>query len=196
MPSTADQQQNADMARKTGELAASMYPREKWEPLEKGIYIAKSRMPRSAEQINILDKELRQARILVEQGSTVYLLPESEPSGAKRIKHPDAIVDGCIMEFKTVTGGLPKIVKRYKEAREKADHIFLKIDAPHTRHAVARHLSEYIVKKGYAGGLILVYFTESGQFCEWSEAELAQKKSGSCEPAATQGKPDKPECPR
>jgi hypothetical protein len=41
---------------------------------ENGIFIAKSRMPRSAEQINVLEKELRQARILVVRGSTVYLL--------------------------------------------------------------------------------------------------------------------------
>jgi hypothetical protein len=40
------------------------------------VFIAKSRMPRSAEQINVLEKELRQARILVDRGNTVYLLPE------------------------------------------------------------------------------------------------------------------------
>jgi hypothetical protein len=33
-----------------------LYPNEKWEPLENGIFVAKSRMPRSAEQMNILEK--------------------------------------------------------------------------------------------------------------------------------------------
>jgi len=50
-----------EKAIKANEAAKTLYPREKWEVLEMGIFIAKSRMPRSAEQINILEKELRQA---------------------------------------------------------------------------------------------------------------------------------------
>ena len=105
-------------------------------------------MPRSAEQINVLDKELRQARILVARGSTVYLL------------------------------------------------LFFKIDAHLTRHEFTRKLSGYIKRKGYTGGVILAYFSQSGEFHQWTEKELGQKKSGSCDPAAIRGKSDKPKCPR
>ena len=48
------QEKNAE---KTELVARGLYPHEKWELLENGIYIAKSRMPRSADQINVLDKE-------------------------------------------------------------------------------------------------------------------------------------------
>jgi hypothetical protein len=72
-PPEAQIQENVQKAK---EAAEGLYPHEKWEVLEAGIFIAKSRMPRSAEQINVLEKELRQARILVERGSAVYLLPE------------------------------------------------------------------------------------------------------------------------
>jgi len=186
-------QENADKACK---LAVSLYPHEKWETLEAGIFIAKSRMPRSAEQINILEKELRQARILTDRGSTVYLLPEMPQPGVKRVKHPDAVVDGYIMEFKTVTGSIRQVEERYKEARAKTEHIFLKIDAPLSRHEVTRKLSGYIQRKGYTGGIILAYFAQTGEFYQWTETELGQKKSGSCDPAAIRGKSDIPKCPR
>ena len=183
-------------ANKAYELAMTLYPHEKWEVLETGIFIAKSRMPRSAEQINILEKELRQAKILTDRGSTVYLLPETPQPGIKHVKHPDAVVDGCIMEFKTVTGSIRQVEERYKEARAKTKNIFLKIDAPLSRHEVTRKLSGYIQRKGYTGGIILIHFTQSGEFHQWTEAELGQKKSGSCDPAAIRGKSDIPKCPR
>ena len=160
-------------AEKASQAAIGLYPHEKWEPLENGIFIAKSRMPRSAEQINVLEKELQQARILVERGSMVYLLPEIPQSNEKHIKYPDAVVDGYIMEFKTVTGSLRQVEVRYKEARVKAAYIFLKIDAHLSRHEVTRKLSGYIKRKGYSGGVIFAYFTQSGEFYRWSEAELA-----------------------
>ena len=105
--------------------------------------------------------------------STVYLLPEIPLLNEKHIKYPDAVVDGYIMEFKTVTGSLRQVEVRYKEARVKAAYIFLKIDAHLSRHEVTRKLSGYIKRKGYSGGVILAYFTPSGEFYRWSEAELA-----------------------
>ena len=183
-------------ASKADELARNLYPHEKWEPLETGIFIAKSRMPRSAEQINVLEKELCQARILVDRGSTIYLLPEIVHPGEKHVKYPDAVVDGYIMEFKTITGSIRQVEERYKEARVKSERVFIKIDAPLSRHEVSRKLSGYIQRKSYKGGVIFAYFTESGEFYRWTETELRQKKSGSCDPAAIRGKSDKPKCPR
>jgi len=191
-----DIMKHQENANKAYELAITLYPHEKWEILEAGIFIAKSRMPRSAEQINVLEKELRQARILTDRGSTVYLLPETPHPGIKNVKYPDAVVDGCIMEFKTVTGGIRQVEERYKEARAKTKNIFLKIDALLSRHEVTRKLSGYIQRKSYTGGIILAYFAQSGELHQWTEDELGQKKSGSCDPAAIRGKSDIPKCPR
>ena len=191
-----DEQRREDNAQKAKEAADGLYPHEKWEVLEAGIYIAKSRMPRSAEQINILEKELRQARILAERGSTIYLLPETANPNEKHVKHPDAVVDGYVMEFKTITGSIRQVEERYKEARAKTGYVFLKIDAHLTRHDVTRKLSGYIKRKGYSGGVIFAYFTGNGEFYCWNEAELGQKKSGSCDPAAIRGISDIPKCPR
>ena len=161
MQKTGKQQDNAEKAKQT---AIGLYPREKWELLENHIYIAKSRMPRSVEQIHVLDKELQQAHILVARGSTVYLLSENPPHGEKRIKYPDAVVDGVVMEFKTITGSIRQVEARYKEARAKTKHIFFKIDANLTRHEVSRKLAGYINRKGYTGGVILAYFSKKGEF--------------------------------
>jgi hypothetical protein len=175
---TKEQQRREENAQKAREAAEGLFPREKWEVLEAGIFIAKSRMPRSADQINVLEKELRQARLLVERGSTTYLLPEVANPKEKRVKYPDAVVDGHVMEFKTVTGSIRQVEARYKEARAKTAYVFLKIDAHLTRHEVTRKLSGYIERKGYTGGTILAYFTRSGEFYRWNEAELGQKNPG------------------
>jgi hypothetical protein len=193
MQDSMKQQSNAEKALQT---ANGLYPHEKWEALEAGIFIAKSRMPRSAEQIKTLEKELRQARVLVDRGSIVYLLPEKPHPGEKHIKYPDAVVDGHIMEFKTITGSLRQVEVRYKEARAKALYIFMKIDAQLSRHDFTRKLSGYINRKGLSGGVILAYFSHNDEFHQWTEKELGQKKSGSNDPAAIQGKSDIPKCPR
>ena len=189
-------QENRKQQDKTKQVAKDLYPHEKWEILEKGLYIAKSRIPRSAEQINILEKEIRQARILVNRGSIVYLLPETPLLGEKNKKYPDAVVDGQVMEFKTITGSIRQVEERYKEARVKTNNVFIKIDGHLSRHNVTRKLSGYINRKGYSGGVIFAYFSQSGEFYKWSEDELKQKKSGPCDPAAIRGNSDIPNCPR
>ena len=169
---------NSNNAEKARQTAQGLYPNEKWEFLETGIYIAKSRMPRSAEQINTLEKELRQARILVGRGDAVYLLPENPQPGVKNIKYPDAVVNGLIMEFKTVTGSIRQVEARYKEARVKTPYIFIVIDTKLSRHDFTRKLSGYIKRKGFAGGVISAYFSQSGEFYQWREEELSISVSG------------------
>ena len=74
--------------------------------------------PHSDKQTEILEQELAQSRILATLSHTVYLLPEFGP---RKTKHPDAIVDGIIMEFKTVSGNERKIKEKYLRRRNDAD---------------------------------------------------------------------------
>jgi hypothetical protein len=83
------------------ELAFSLFPDEQWVNIDQRIFMAASRAPRSDRQAEILNQELSQARILATLGHIVFLLPELGPH---KTKHPDAIVDGFIMEFKIVSG--------------------------------------------------------------------------------------------
>ncbi|MDR0719200.1 MAG: hypothetical protein LBF78_06145 [Treponema sp.] len=157
---------NAERAKnRAGEYA----PGEIWVEVFSSIFMAAGRTPKSAEQIKTLEKEMIQARILAANGHTVYLLPEQGPRGTK---HPDAVVDGVIMEFKTITGNIRKIAGNYKAARKKAENVFLKVDAPLTRHAVTRKLSGVIREKGYMAGVIWAYFTNAGEMAYWTVDDL------------------------
>ena len=127
--------------------------------------MAATRAPRSNRQSEILDHELAQARILAGFGHTVFLLPEFGP---RKTKHPDAIVDGLIMEFKTVSGNERKIKEKFKEAMQKADNVFLQIDPPFSSKTVARKLAGTIRGKSYNAGLIWVYFTHSEKMTYWT----------------------------
>jgi len=152
-------------ARNAKKLALRFFPNEQWISIDQHIFMAASRAPRSDKQTEILDQELAQSRILASLGHTVYLLPEFGP---RKTKHPDSIVDGIIMEFKTVSGNERKIKEKYKEAREKADNLFLQIDPPFFHRTVAGKLSSSIRGKGYKSGLIWVYFKQSGKMVNWT----------------------------
>ena len=157
--------QNEINTQKSKELAFKLFPNEQWIGIDQCIFMAASRAPRSIRQSEILDHELAQARILAVLGHTVFLLPEFGP---RKTKHPDAIVNGFIMEFKTVTGNERKIKEKFKEARKKADNVFLQIDPPFSHRTVARKLAGVIKGKNYSSGLIWVYFTQSGKMVYWS----------------------------
>jgi hypothetical protein len=140
-----------------------------WVEEAPGIHIAASRVPRSPEQVEIYEKELAQARILAALGHTVYLLPEKGP---RKVKHPDAVVDGFIMEFKTITGNIRKVKENYKEARKKADNVFLKIDAAFTPEQVLRTLIGTIRRGNYTSGLIIAYFTGLQKVYYWNTGSI------------------------
>jgi hypothetical protein len=156
-------------AQKAKVRADEHVPGELWMEVFPGIFVASGRNPRSERQVQVLETELEQARILAAQGHTVYLLPEQGPRGEK---HPDAIVDGLIMEFKTITGNIRKIGENYKSARVKAENVFLRIIPDYTKEAVQRKLKGTIINKGYNGGLIVVHFNVSGKMYYWNVDDL------------------------
>jgi hypothetical protein len=162
--SSDEPDQQADKAQKAREKAASLYPDVTWIPIDQNIYLAASRAPRSEDQAMILEKELTQARILAALGHTVYLLPECGP---RKTKHPDAIVDGFIMEFKTVTGNERKIRENFKDARKKAESVFLKIDADFSQEFVLEKLIGTVRRGNYTGGMVISHFTETGKTYYW-----------------------------
>jgi hypothetical protein len=156
-------------ARKASDKAKTLFPDETWVQISERVFMARSRTPKSDEQQEVLAKELVQARLLESWGSTVYLLPEKKEFG---VKHPDAAVDGFVMEFKTITGGIRQIGERFNEARAKADTVFFKIDSALSKHSVARKLAGIISKRAYKGGKVIAYFTGTGETCYWNIDDL------------------------
>ncbi|MDR3343372.1 MAG: hypothetical protein LBT14_11420 [Treponema sp.] len=129
--------------------AISLYPLETWRELEERIFIAENREPNGKNQRQVLEKELIQARILTTQGSTVYLLPEIAGPANLGVKHPDAVVDGFVMKFKTITGSIHQVEHRFKESTKKAERVFFKIDAPLSKAEVFKKVQWISFQKNF-----------------------------------------------
>jgi hypothetical protein len=117
-----EQKRREDNARKARELADEEFPSEKWTFVEEGIYIS-SRRP-IGKKTNYKD-ELRDARILRDTGSVVYLAPDdSRESGRKY----DAIVNGEKMEFKNIRGNKNTLETQFLRSREQAPNVFINLE--------------------------------------------------------------------
>jgi hypothetical protein len=124
------------------ELAKKLFPNEIWEDAASikfiysgedfelpvstvGIKIASSRLTGLKGDEKIIAREVRQAKILADKGLSVYLLPKRKIFFQTE---PDAIVNGFLYEFKTITGTIKRVEARFRQSRNQCENIFLKID--------------------------------------------------------------------
>ena len=131
---------------KTQKVAEKAFPNEKWIDATEiklnhigedfqlpsgivGIEVARSRLTGLKNDEVILAKEIRQANILANKGSSIYLLPKRETPNGNYLSGPDAIVDGILFEFKTITGPIGKVERRFRESRNQCENVFLKIES-------------------------------------------------------------------
>jgi len=146
-------------AQKANEAADRLFPMEKWIKVEDGIYLS----PRRAigKKSNYAD-ELRDAQILRDAGSTVYLVPENSRQVGRKY---DAIVDGMTMELKNQHGASTRTLKEhFLKSREQAPNVFINLeDSPLTRKKIlktlyrSRNSDDYLKKsKDNEGGIIIL----------------------------------------
>jgi hypothetical protein len=122
--------QNAKNSKTAKAAANKLFPREKWVKVEEGIYLS----PRRAigKKSNYTN-ELRDAQILRDMGSTVYLVSEPNTEGKKY----DAIVNGLQFEFKNVGGNANTLITQFLKSRSQAPNVFINLEASNlTRHEV------------------------------------------------------------
>jgi len=140
-------QENAKKAR---EAADKFFPGENWKKVEDGIYLSPRRpMGKHSSYQN----ELRDAQILRDLGSTVYLVSEPNTEGRKY----DAIVDGLRFEFKNVGGNMSTLETQFLRSRSQAPNVFINLeDSRMTRREIisalygARNRPETAKTHGYA----------------------------------------------
>jgi hypothetical protein len=160
--------QRLENARKAREAADKFFPGENWKQVEEGIYLS----PRRAigKKSNYPD-ELRDAQILRDWGSTVYLAPEVRSDRKKKF---DAIVNGLIFEFKNVGGNANTLFTHFLNSRSQAPNVFINLENSHLtqREAIsalygARNSKAHTTKRGnmfkgyadynrFAGGRIIL----------------------------------------
>jgi hypothetical protein len=153
-----EQERREEKARKARELADQLYPGERWIEVEMGIYLSPERPIGS--KSNYLD-EKRDAEILRDKGSTVYLVSEPHTGGKKF----DAIVDGDTMEFKNIYGGLTSVQNRFMESREQAHNVFMNLERTALREGEvlrtlsgARNSPKYPENGDIQGGKVILKF--------------------------------------
>jgi len=102
-----------------------------------GILVARSRLPiNKQEELDFL-KEIKSAIILKGLGSSVTLIPRiKRPDGKGFLPGPDAIVNGLLFEFKTVTGRINKVGRRFSESRIQGKNVYIRVENPRHTKAV------------------------------------------------------------
>jgi hypothetical protein len=149
---TKEKRRREENARKAKETADQLFPGEKWEKKEDGIYLSPHRPV--GEKSNYKD-ELRDAKILRELGSTVYLVPDDSRQIGKKY---DAIVNGLKFEFKNVRGNESTLETQFLRSRGQAPNVFINLETSNlTRRQIistlygARNRPATPERKGYAG---------------------------------------------
>jgi transcription initiation factor TFIID subunit TAF12 len=122
MEEIREAERRATNARKAGEAADQLFPDEKWITVEEGIYLSPRRSV--GKKSNYKD-ELRDAQILRNLGSTVYLVPEQRSDVAKKY---DAIVNGMKFEFKNIEGNANTLETQFLRSRAQAPNVFINLE--------------------------------------------------------------------
>ena len=163
--------------RKNETVAKSTFPDEQWvdaqtiKLAQEGpdfeipdgidtIKIAKSRITPSKNHNSISDndartlaKEIRQAKVLTDRGASVFILPKIKGANGREISGPDALVNGMLYEFKTVTGSIDKVESRFRESREQGQNVFIRVLNPDiSRQSVIRKMYNVVNDPKYTGG--------------------------------------------
>jgi len=132
---TAGVKLRRENARKAREAADQLFPDEKWKFVEEGIYLS-SRRPIGKH--SSYQNELRDAQILRDLGSTVYLAPEQSRCSGRKF---DAIVNGLPFEFKNVGGNENTLIAHFLKSRSQAPNVFFNLETSNlTRNEVMRAL--------------------------------------------------------
>jgi len=122
MEEVREAERQADNAKRAREAADQLFPGEKWITVEEGIYLSPRRPV--GKNSNYKD-ELRDAQILRNFGSTVYLVPESSRQAGKKY---DAIVNGMKFEFKDISGNTNTLEHQFLRSRSQAPNVFINLE--------------------------------------------------------------------
>ena len=125
--------------------------------IPENVKVAESRMPINAAQRNVLRKELLQAEILAKKGISVFLIPEHGGYG-ERIK--DAVVNGELFEFRSITGNARTLEWEFGAAKEKGNdtNVFITIESDISRDEARRRIGMVLKRHPEYTGKIVISF--------------------------------------
>jgi hypothetical protein len=174
-------------AEKSFALASTLFPYEEWIPKENNIWVAKSRLIEEYKEPEKWEREMSQVRILTNKGSVAFFLPESEKRGEPSKRYPDMVLDGTILEIKSVFGTIKTLGLEFKRGYKQGQSILttnLPVNYPPQGHSVFIQLTSDLkveaVKAKIAGelknrmdeGSFICFFEQTGELCSWTYTEL------------------------
>jgi len=165
-------------------LATALFPLEEWIPHGEGIFIAKSRLSGGHKEQAKLYREIADVHILTKRGSVAYFLPERLDGNSKGKKRADMVLNGAIVELKTISGNRTTLGKSFKKGYKqglsmletypeiKADHdVFLRLYTPFTIESVRAKIAGEI-KGTFDKGQCICYFEATEELYFWTYDEL------------------------
>jgi hypothetical protein len=171
-------------AEKSFALATILFPLEKWIPRGEGIFVAKSRLTGSHKEQAKLYREISDVQILAMRGSTAYFLPECLNENNNGKKRADMVMDGAIVELKTISGNRTTLGKSFKRGYKQGlfmveahpeikveNDVFLRFYTPFTVESVRAKIAGEL--KGTSNkGRCICYFEATRELYFWTYDEL------------------------
>jgi hypothetical protein len=168
---------------KSLDLASTLFPHEQWIPMEANIWVAKSRLIEKYREPEKWEREMSQVRILTNRGSVAYFLPELEIKGEKGKRCADLVLDGEILEIKTVTGSRVTLGGEFRLAYKqgasllagiagtKVHSVFIRLKTDLPLMSVMSKIAGELKSRSDHGRFIC-YFEKIGELYSWSYEEL------------------------
>jgi hypothetical protein len=182
-PSLSDKNVFFQNCEKSRILAMALFPGEEWVLKEPNIWVAKNRLPEEYREPGKWEREMSQVRILTGRGSVAYFLPEKFTEGKSGLRCADTIIDGEIVELKTVTGTRATLSKDFKKGYKQGASL-VQSHAAIQEHSVFMRLFTDLpvesVKAKIAGelktrldnGRFICFFETIGKLYAWTYVEL------------------------
>jgi hypothetical protein len=170
-------------AEKTLVLASALFPWEEWELREPNIWVAKSRLRKSMREQAKLAWEIEQIQVLIDRDSAVYFLPEQKNSENLGGLSADTVINGEIVEIKSVSGTRATLGHEFKKGYRQGAYLTKQHPEIHSHSVFIRlfsNLSIGSVKAKIAGelknrpghGTFFCYFEVSATLFSWTYEEL------------------------
>jgi hypothetical protein len=170
-------------AEKSLRVAASLFPEETWVYKEPNIYVAKSRLSEEKKEKDKWEREMAQVRIVTGRGSVACFLPEQEKKGEFGKRSPDLVLDGTIVEMKTVSGTRKTLGTQFKYGYKQGndlvksrtgvkDHsVFIWLFSNITVESVKAKIAGELKERPDSGNFIC-FFEKTGELHQWTYEEL------------------------
>jgi hypothetical protein len=176
-------QLNSTNAEKSYLLAKTLFPQEEWVFKEYNIWVGKSRIKNTPKERLKLIWEIEQVKVFITPDCIVYFLPELEDSELHGKLSADTVINGEIVEIKTVNGSRATLGTEFRKGYKQGEYLCERLhkEMPHSVFIrLFSDISVGSVKAKIAGelkgrkdkGRFICYFEVSNKLFIWTYDEL------------------------